>query len=170
VLLLSDRVPPSPDRLRCASPVDLSPQAGRGEEGEADDWGDRIVAARERRPFTSLEEFARDTKLPKRALILLADADAFRSLGLDRRAALWAVRRLPDDVPLPLFVAATAREQPDEHARPLPEMPLPEQVVADYQTVRLSLKGHPMQFLRRRGAGAAAARQRQGRRVHDAGR
>src|SRR5207237_695012 len=69
------------------------------------DWADRIVAARKRRPFTSLEEFARDTGLPKRALILLADADAFRSIGLDRRAALWAVRRLPDDVPLPLFEA-----------------------------------------------------------------
>src|SRR6185436_17899279 len=77
--------------------------------------------------FTSLEDFARDTGLPKRALILLADADAFRSIGLDRRAALWAVRRLPDDVP----------------------MPLPEQVVADYQTIRLSLKGHPMEFLRK---------------------
>jgi error-prone DNA polymerase len=116
------------------------------------DWADRIVAARKRRPFTSLEEFARDTALPKRALILLADADAFRSIGLDRRAALWAVRRLPDDVPLPLFQAAVAREQPDENARPLPEMPLPEQVVADYQTVRLSLKGHPMEFLRERFA------------------
>jgi error-prone DNA polymerase len=114
------------------------------------DWADRIVAARKRRPFTSLEEFARDTGLPKRALILLADADAFRSIGLDRRAALWAVRRLPDDVPLPLFQAAVAREQPDENAKPLPEMPLPEQVVADYQTVRLSLKGHPMEFLRER--------------------
>ena len=112
------------------------------------DWADRIIAARTRRPFTSLEEFARDTGLPKRALILLADADAFRSIGLDRRAALWAVRRLPDDVPLPLFEAATAREQPDENAKPLPLMPLPEQVVADYQTVRLSLKGHPMEFLR----------------------
>ncbi len=123
----------------------LAPDSG---EKEADDWGARIVAARQRRPFASLEEFARDTRLPKRALILLADADAFRSLGLDRRAALWAVRRLPDDVPLPLFVAATAREQPEEKARPLPLMPLPEQVVADYQTVRLSLKGHPMQFLR----------------------
>jgi error-prone DNA polymerase len=55
--------------------------------------------------------------LPKRALILLADADAFRSIGLDRREALWAVRRLPDDVPLPLFEIATAREQPDENAR-----------------------------------------------------
>ncbi|MCK1738127.1 error-prone DNA polymerase [Bradyrhizobium sp. 138] len=112
------------------------------------DWADRIVAARTRRPFTSLEDFARDTGLPKRALILLADADAFRSLGLDRREALWQVRRLPDDVPLPLFEAATAREQPDEHAKPLPLMPRAEQVVADYQTIRLSLKGHPMEFLR----------------------
>jgi error-prone DNA polymerase len=79
----------------------------------------------------------------------LADADAFRSIGLDRRAALWVVRRLPDDVPLPLFEAAIAREQPEEQAQPLPLMPLPEQVVADYQTIRLSLKGHPMEFLRK---------------------
>jgi error-prone DNA polymerase len=113
-----------------------------------EDWGERIVAARTLRPFTSLEDFARDTALPKRALILLADADAFRSIGLDRRAALWAVRRLPDDVPLPLFEAATAREQPDEDAKPLPAMPMAEHVVADYQTIRLSLKGHPMEFLR----------------------
>ncbi|MBR0694653.1 error-prone DNA polymerase [Bradyrhizobium lablabi] len=120
----------------------------RLDAAESQDWADRIVAARNRRPFTSLEEFARDTALPKRALILLADADAFRSLGLDRREALWAVRRLPDDVPLPLFEAAIAREQPDENAKPLPLMPRPEQVVADYQTIRLSLKGHPMEFLR----------------------
>jgi error-prone DNA polymerase len=118
------------------------------DRGVAEDWAERIVAARMRRRFTSLEDFARDTGLPKRALILLADADAFRSIGLDRRAALWAVRRLPDDVPLPLFEIATAREQPDENAAPLPLMPLPEQVVADYQTIRLSLKGHPMEFLR----------------------
>lgn len=112
------------------------------------DWADRIIKARDRKRFTSLEDFARDTGLPKRALILLADADAFRSLGLDRREALWQVRRLPDDVALPLFEAATAREQPDEQAKPLPVMPRPEQVVADYQTIRLSLKGHPMEFLR----------------------
>jgi error-prone DNA polymerase len=120
----------------------------RNDGGGAEDWAERIVAARKRRPFTSLEDFARDTGLPKRALILLADADAFRSIGLDRRAALWAVRRLPDDVPLPLFEIAAAREQPDENAPELPLMPLPEQVVADYQTIRLSLKGHPMEFLR----------------------
>jgi error-prone DNA polymerase len=47
-----------------------------------------------------------------------------------------------------LFEAAFAREQPDERARPLPLMPLSEHVVADYQTIRLSLKGHPMEFLR----------------------
>ncbi|MBR0898096.1 error-prone DNA polymerase [Bradyrhizobium tropiciagri] len=126
-----------------------SPTTSRAALNEVEkDWADRIVAARNRRPFTSLEDFARDTALPKRALILLADADAFRSLGLDRREALWAVRRLPDDVALPLFEAATAREQPDEGAKPLPEMPRPEQVVADYQTIRMSLKGHPMEFLR----------------------
>jgi error-prone DNA polymerase len=120
----------------------------RHEGTKTTDWADRIVAARKRRPFTSLEDFARDTALPKRALMLLADADAFRSLGLDRRAALWAVRRLPDDVPLPLFEATTAREQPDEKAKALPSMPRSEHVVADYQTIRLSLKGHPMEFLR----------------------
>ena len=136
----------SPTRIASCDAIRPPPQAGE----VITDWADRIVAARKRRPFTSLEEFARDTALPKRALILLADADAFRSIGLDRRAALWAVRRLPDDVPLPLFQAAIAREQPDENAKPLPLMPLPEQVVADYQTIRLSLKGHPMEFLRER--------------------
>ncbi|UPJ46883.1 error-prone DNA polymerase [Bradyrhizobium sp. 200] len=136
----------SPTRIASRDAIRPPPQAGE----VTTDWADRIVAARTRRPFTSLEDFARDTALPKRALILLADADAFRSIGLDRRAALWAVRRLPDDVPLPLFQAAIAREQPDENAKPLPLMPLPEQVVADYQTIRLSLKGHPMEFLRER--------------------
>lgn len=122
-------------------------QQGR-EYASQKDWAELIIDARNRGPFTSLEDFARGTGLPKRALILLADADAFRSLGLDRREALWQVRRLPDDVALPLFEAATAREQPDEQAKPLPVMPRPEQVVADYQTIRLSLKGHPMEFLR----------------------
>jgi error-prone DNA polymerase len=137
-------------RARTTSPYGggVAPSMPQHDYTKMDDWAERIVAARRRRPFTSLEDFARDTGLPKRALILLADADAFRSIGLDRRAALWAVRRLPDDVPLPLFEIAAAREQPDEDAQPLPLMPLPEQVVADYQTIRLSLKGHPMEFLR----------------------
>jgi error-prone DNA polymerase len=139
-------------QLRAGESRDSEPSADAPSRNdrweETDDWAERIVAARARRPFASLEDFARDTALPKRAMILLADADAFRSIGLDRRAALWAVRRLPDDVPLPLFETAAAREQPDEEAQPLPVMPLSEHVVADYQTIRLSLKGHPMEFLR----------------------
>ena len=143
-------------RVRGDKPLDRSePPHSQGEREHAADeaqdsieWDQSILKARQRAPFTTLEDFARRTKLPKRALVLLADADAFRSIGLDRRGALWAVRRLPDDVPLPLFARADARELADEHAQPLPQMPDAEHVVADYQTIRLSLKGHPMQFLR----------------------
>jgi error-prone DNA polymerase len=140
--------PESRDSPMCDGRSEFTLRVPRNDGGGMEDWAERIIAARQRRSFTSIEDFARDTGLPKRALILLADADAFRSIGLDRRAALWAVRRLPDDVALPLVEIATAREQPDENAQPLPLMPLPEQVVADYQTIRLSLKGHPMEFLR----------------------
>ena len=135
---------PDGEQLENSKPVELRSK----KKARKDYWDQRIIVARARKPFSSLEDFARETGLPKRALILLADADAFRSLGLDRREALWTVRRLPDDVPLPLFESMAAREQPDEAAQPLPLMPLPEQVVADYQTIRLSLKGHPMEFLR----------------------
>ena len=162
------------DGFKWADPDEENERLSKG-KSPTDDWGARIVAARERRAFTSLEEFARDTALPKRALILLADADAFRSIGLDRRAALWAVRRLPDDVALPLFEAATAREQPDENTAPLPQMPRSEQVVADYQTIRLSLKGHPLEFLRQKFAAervvtcATVSAAHDGRRVRCAG-
>jgi len=135
------------DGFKCADP-DEERWRRIQDKAQSEDWGEAIVKARSKRPFTSLEDFARETELPKRALILLADADAFRSLGLDRRSALWAARRLPDDVPLPLFQSTASREYPDEESSPLPLMPLPEEVVADYQTMRLSLKGHPMEFLR----------------------
>src|SRR5258706_5484647 len=108
--------------------------------------------------YPSFADFARRTGLPKRALVTLAEADAFRSFGLDRREGLWVVRRLPDDKPLPLFAHEGNRggatpELGAESIAPLPLMPLSEHVLADYQTTRLSLKGHPTQFLR---AGFAA--------------
>jgi error-prone DNA polymerase len=79
----------------------------------------------------------------------LAAADAFGSLGLARRQALWDARSLIAANALPLFAAADAREEGEERARTrLPMMPLSEEVVADYQTQRLSLKAHPMAFLR----------------------
>ncbi len=120
-------------------------------DGFKEAWGLRIAENREAGgPYRDVEELMRRAGLPGRAMRLLADADAFRSLGLDRREALWAVRRLPDDPALPLFQAAQARELGSEHSMALPLMPLAEHIVADYQTVRLSLKGHPMQLLRPR--------------------
>jgi error-prone DNA polymerase len=116
-------------------------------DGFQEEWGKRIEAARAE-GYRDVEELMRRAMLPGRAMRLLADADALRSLGLDRREALWAVRRLPDDDALPLFAAAHARELGEEPAMALPVMPLPQQIVADYQTVRLSLKGHPMGMLR----------------------
>jgi error-prone DNA polymerase len=120
-------------------------------DGFKDEWGKAIAEEREAGgPYRDVEELMRRAGLPARAMRLLADADAFRSLGLDRREALWAVRRLPDDPALPLFQAAQARELGSERGMALPTMPLAEHIVADYQTVRLSLKGHPMQLLRPR--------------------
>jgi error-prone DNA polymerase len=78
----------------------------------------------------------------------LAAADAFRSFRLDRRQALWQVRALVRAPELPLFAHAAQREMGPEPETRLPEMPLSEHVVADYQTLRLSLKAHPMHFLR----------------------
>ncbi len=109
-----------------------------------EEWAKAIIA---KRPFASIEELARRADLPSRALHLLADADAVRSLGFDRREGAWEARRTPSDE-LPLFAAAKARELAEEADAMLPAMPLGEHVAADYQMTRLSLKGHPMQFLR----------------------
>jgi len=100
--------------------------------------------------YRDFADFVRRTSLAKRALVTLAEADAFRGFGLDRREGLWAVRRLPDDDPLPLFAPRAAPEQGAEQIAPLPRMPLSEHVLADYQTMRLSLKAYPTQFLRPR--------------------
>ena len=110
-------------------------------------WAEALAAGRER-PYRSLEDLMRRGGLTVPALKKLADADAFRSLGMDRREGLWAVRRLPDDNPLPLFAAARARELGEEADAALPVMPLGEHVAADYQMTRLSLKAHPMSILR----------------------
>ena len=116
-------------------------------DGFRAEWAARIAEARTT-PFSSVEELARRANLPSRALRLLADADACRSMGLDRRPALWDARRVRQGV-LPLFGAAEANELGFEEDAALPPTPMVEHVLTDYQTTRLSLKGHPMAFLRR---------------------
>ena len=93
--------------------------------------------------------------MPVHAVQRLAAADAFRSMGLDRRAALWDSRALKQAPDLPLFTHAEARDEGAEsEPAQLPAMPLSEHVVNDYQTIRLSLKAHPMAFLRQHYAKA----------------
>jgi len=97
-------------------------------------------------PFRGNDGFAALVRigLPRAALVLLAEADALRSLKLDRRAALWQVRGLSDMAELPLF----AHQPIAIHHVPLPVMTKGEHVITDYQTAGLSLKSHPMRFLR----------------------
>ncbi|MEA3068399.1 MAG: error-prone polymerase, partial [Sphingomonadales bacterium] len=88
-------------------------------------------------------------RVPVHAIQRRAAADAFRSMGLDRRAALWDSRALKSAPDLPLFTYAETRDEGSEsEPAQLPAMSLSEHVVNDYQTIRLSLKAHPMRFLR----------------------
>lgn len=116
-------------------------------EGFSEAWADEICAKRKHH-YSDIEELRRLTRLERRAFILLADADAFRSLEIDRREALWAVRRFPNNETLPLFQVAETNELAREAETRLPQMKMSEHVIADYESTRLSLKGHPMQFLR----------------------
>ena len=131
---------------------------------------ERLVAARTA-GAASLADLARRGRLSRRTLELLAEADAFRGLGLDRRAALWAVKGMAGegqvDRDAPLLAGAAAQETQVE----LPFMSLPQHVAEDYRTTSLSLKAHPCGFfradLKKMGAvpAAALADLRHGRRV-----
>ena len=120
-------------------------------DGLQRDAADRLVA---QRSYRTVEDLRTRGGVPVHAIQRLAAADAFRSMGLDRRAALWDSRALKQAPDLPLFTYAEARDEGAEHQpAQLPAMPLSEHVVNDYQTIRLSLKAHPMRFLREHYAG-----------------
>ena len=121
--------------------------------------GTRIVTARETHDhrhvaaahpvaFTAMPDFMDKTHIHRDTLDRLAAADTFRTMGLDRRMALWEAQALTPVETLPLFAWGAAQEAGPEPPVELEPMPLSEHVVADYQTLRLSLKGHPMSFLR----------------------
>jgi DNA polymerase III alpha subunit len=95
-------------------------------------------------PISSIRQLARRPDISRETLVRLAAADAFRSLGLNRRQALWHILALDDDEP-PLF----AELEPDEPAIELPEMALDETVVEDYDALGFSLNAHPIGLVRR---------------------
>ncbi|MDP5084078.1 MAG: error-prone DNA polymerase [Yoonia sp.] len=115
-------------------------------DGMRQDMAQRIMDARQA-PFTDLADLKDRARLDAGTVRRLAAADAVRSMTLDRRQALWDARALRDAPDLPLF--ADHADEGAEVRFDLPQMPVCEQVVADYQTTRLSLKAHPMSFLRR---------------------
>jgi len=132
-----------------------------------------IERARRDGPFRGVGDLIRRSGASRVTLARLAAADAFRSLGLARREALWAVLGGPDarTEELPLLAGL---EQAEPHPS-LPEQSLPERIVQDYDTTGLSLAAHPMALVRGRLEllGIVTARRlrgaRQGQRVRVAG-
>ena len=141
--------------------------------------GAAIVGARSAASFESIEDVWRRSGVPRAAIEKLADADAFHSFGADRRQGLWKVRGL-GEAPLPLFAAADRAAptisaegiEPDVMLRPLTDG---REVIEDYRSLQLSLRAHPLSFVRdelvRRGVTRCAdlATIRDGRHVQVAG-
>jgi len=104
----------------------------------------KILVAARVKMFGSMNE-VRDINLSQAVLEKLADADAFRSIGLDRRRALWEVST--QDRPIALFSGQSSEDAREKEVS-LPEMRVSEHVVHDYAATSLSLKAHPISFVR----------------------
>ncbi len=120
--------------------------------GLANIHGAAIVAARGPAPYESIEEVWRRAGVPRAAIERLAEADAFHIMAQDRRQGLWKVKGL-GEAPLPLFAAADERDakfSPEglEPAAALRPLSAGREVVEDYRSLQLSLRGHPVSFLR----------------------
>jgi error-prone DNA polymerase len=122
-------------------------------KGLANKDADTIVEARADRPFVSIDDLWRRAGVSAASLVRIAEADAFwPSLKLARREALWAIKGLRDE-PLPLFASVSARERQtvpeiDEPIVALKPMTAGGEVVEDYDHVGLTLRVHPVAFLR----------------------
>ena len=127
-------------------------------KGLAAGEGERIAASRRPSghgtPWSSLADIMRRADVSARSLEAIANADGFASLGLNRRQALWEVRALAGQrwQELPLFAHATRRHHDlagEEPAVTLPQAHAGEEVAADYRSLGLSLKDHPVRLLSR---------------------
>jgi error-prone DNA polymerase len=109
-----------------------------------------LLAGRADMPFATIEDVWRRSGAQVGSLVRLAEADAFRpSMGLARREALWAIKALRDN-PLPLFTAAEGMPAPEtnDQAVALKAMTAGHEVIEDYGHVGLTLRRHPVSFLR----------------------
>jgi len=106
---------------------------------------DLLVRHRNKKLFSAVHEL-REAGIPESTLEKLADADAFRSIGLDRRKALWEVST--NDHQARALFAEEQSNRVEEKSITLPEMKLSEHVVHDYASTALSLKAHPVSFVR----------------------
>ncbi|MEM6763178.1 MAG: OB-fold nucleic acid binding domain-containing protein, partial [Pseudomonadota bacterium] len=132
-------------RARHAVRLGLRQVKGLGEEDMA-----KLVAVRDG-GFDSVRDLWLRTGLKRATIERLADADAFGSIGLSRRDALWAARGLDKEgraEDLPLFAAADWRALQTEVSADLPPMPPGEEVIHDYRFLSLSIKAHPAQYVR----------------------
>ena len=116
-------------------------------KGFKEDEARAFMKAREGGPVT-VEDFVLRSGLSRRKLELLAEADAFRSLGLDRRQALWAVKGMSGDIHAERDAPLLTHQSLKEAQVQLPFMSPPKQVAEDYRTTSLSLKAHPVSFFR----------------------
>ncbi len=116
--------------------------------GEAD--AEKLIENRGR-GYDSVRDLWLRSGLSRKTIERLAEADCFRSLGFDRRDALWAVRALDPlgaAERLPLFAHAGEQTTRHELEVTLPAMPLGEHVINDYRSLSFSLKAHPVSFVR----------------------
>ena len=116
----------------------------RGLGREDADW----IAAARGNGYRAVRDVWRRAGAGPAALTRLAEADAFAALGLTRREALWQARAIAADTPLPLFAGDLDGPEAAEPAAHLPAMTEAEEMVADHAAMNLSLRAHPMAFLR----------------------
>jgi DNA-directed DNA polymerase III PolC len=98
--------------------------------------------------YHTVDDVWRKAGTPPRLLTVLAQADAFASLDISRRAALWQAQAIRGAEPLPLFANTMDGENIIEPVISLPEMSVGENVVEDYVSMRMSLRSHPLALLR----------------------
>ncbi len=114
--------------------------------GLGEEHGRHIAAVRQRGgAFRSFDDFAMRTQSGRATLQLLSRGDAFVSLNVDRREAFW--KSLPSREHLPLFDDSDVPVNEDP-APQLPQMSAQDEVVEDYSSVGLTLRKHPVSFLR----------------------